>query len=303
MHDITEDAVVVDDVTIDRGSVRAVDRVSLRAIRGRVLAIVGRNGAGKTSTIEACEGYLRPSAGRIRVLGVDPTADRPALSRRVGVMLQGGGVYPSTRTGEVLAHYCALFGDVERPATLADEVGIVGLERRTWRQLSGGERQRLSLALALANRPEVAFLDEPTSGVDIDGRERVRRVVRDLASRGCAVVLATHELDEAERVADDVAVFDRGRVVAAGDLASISGSATEIRVRCDAAFDPSPLVARGIRARGEGDDLVVEGDDPAAITVVSEVVSAAGGRVLDVRVGPPRLEDAVRRLTSGDSRS
>lgn len=296
MSNTTDDAVVVDDVSIDRGSVRAVDGVSLRAKRGRVLAIVGRNGAGKTSTIEACEGYLRPSTGRIRVLGVDPTADRPGTSRRVGVMLQGGGVYPSARAGEVLAHFCALFGDVEAPSTLADMVGIVGLERRTWRQMSGGERQRLSLALALANRPEVAFLDEPTSGVDIDGRARVRQVVRDLANRGCTVVLATHELDEAERVADDVAVFERGRIIAHGDLDSLRGSRTEIRARCDTPPDATALLARGIHARVEGLDLVVDGDDPASIALVHEAVATTGGRVLDLRIGPPRLEDVVRRL-------
>jgi len=187
-------AVEVSELVVRYGDITAVDGVSFTASHGHVTAVLGPNGAGKTSTIEVCEGYRRASSGHVRVLGFNPATQQRALSERMGVMLQEGGIYPSARVLETVRHYCALYGKGAKADVLVEQVGLGHREKSTWRQLSGGERQRLSLALALAAKPEVLFLDEPTAGVDVNGRARIRDIVLNLAHEGCAVVLATHEL-------------------------------------------------------------------------------------------------------------
>lgn len=204
---------VVTSVAISYGSTRAVRDATFRARRGEVTAIVGPNGAGKTTTIEACEGFRSPDAGSISVLGLDPIRDRAHLARRTGVMLQQGGIYPAARVGETVELFCALHGALVDPHTLLERLDLSGLASRPWRRLSGGEQQRVALALALAAKPTVAYLDEPTSALDLTARATVRAVLRDLAESGAIVVVATHELPEAERFADSVVVFDRGRTV------------------------------------------------------------------------------------------
>src|SRR5690606_5962552 len=209
-------AVEVDELTVRYGDVVAVDGASFVAEAGRITAVLGPNGAGKTTTVETLEGYRRPTAGRVRVLGLDPVADHRALTERIGVMLQSGGVGPGVRAGEALRHAAALYPQPLPTGPLLERVGLAGKERRTWRQLSGGGQRRLALALALVGRPQVAFLDEPSSGVDPQGRLAIREVVAGLRDDGVTVVLTTHDLDEAERLADHVVILDRGRVVAAG---------------------------------------------------------------------------------------
>src|SRR5580692_1138863 len=180
------------------GEVTAVARLDLVAEAGEVLVVLGPNGAGKTSTIEVLEGYRRPSAGRISVLGLDPQADHHRLTGRMGVMLQRGGVYPMLSPRQVLDLFAAYYPEPLGTDALLDLVALRSVASTSWRHLSGGEQQRLSLALALIGRPEVAFLDEPTAGVDPEGRLSIRAVVDDLRTRGACVVLTTHELTEAE---------------------------------------------------------------------------------------------------------
>jgi ABC-2 type transport system ATP-binding protein len=218
-------AVEVSGLVVRYKSVVAVNGVDLQAERGEVVAVLGRNGAGKTSTIEAVEGYRRAAAGTVRVLGLDPQRpqEQKDLTRRVGVMLQQGGVYPAMPPREAARLFASYYQDPEDPHRLLGRLGLVGTVARTpWRRLSGGEQQRLSLALALIGRPEVVFLDEPTAGVDAHGRQIIRSVVRDLRAAGVCVLLTTHELDEAERLSDRVVIIDRGRVVAAGTPAELT---------------------------------------------------------------------------------
>ncbi len=179
------------------GTPPAVDDVDLAAEAGEVLVVLGPNGAGKTSTVETLEGYRRPATGDVRVLGLDPIADHAALTGRIGVMLQRGGVYPMLGPRRVLDLFGAYYPDPLPTAELLDLVGLAAVETTPWRHLSGGEQQRLSLALALIGRPEVAFLDEPTAGVDPEGRIAVRAAVAGLRERGVCVLLTTHELGEA----------------------------------------------------------------------------------------------------------
>ena len=214
-------AVEVDGLVVQYDQITAVNNVSFTARTGKVTVILGSNGAGKTSTLEVCEGFRRPTSGSVRVLGFDPLRERDALNQHMGVMLQDGGVYPGSRVLEITEHYCNLYGNRTTAKDLLTAVDLNGRQKSTWRKLSGGEKQRLSLALALAAKPKIAFLDEPTSGVDIFGRDLIRGIVRQLAEDGCAVILATHELDEAQRVADHVLMFEHGTLIANASLSEL----------------------------------------------------------------------------------
>jgi ABC-2 type transport system ATP-binding protein len=294
-------AVEVRGLTVRYGELVAVRDVSFTAEAGSITAVLGPNGAGKTSTIEVCEGYRRASAGTVSVLGLDPGKSQTQLSERMGVMLQEGGVYPSGRVADTIRHYCQLYA---RGVDWHDLINIVGLADRasaTWRRLSGGEKQRLSLALALAARPEVAFLDEPTSGVDVHGRDTIRTVVRDLAADGCAVVLATHELDEAERLADRVVIFDQGEMIADGSLDDVRRGHDEIRFRSVDDIDVGELGAAmrmPVRALGNGEYLIAAATDPQVVAQLTGWLAEHGHPMTDLRAGAQRLEDVFRRLTA-----
>jgi ABC-2 type transport system ATP-binding protein len=218
----------------------------------------------------------------------------------MGIMLQEGGVYPGARVRDTVRHYCALYERDADPQALVELVGLRGRADATWRKLSGGERQRLSLALALAARPDVAFLDEPTSGVDVTGRDTIRDVVRDLAREGCAVVLATHELDEAERVADRVLIFERGHVVADGALGALRSGHDRIRFRSAPELDADSLGAvLGVAvSRSGADEYVVDASpEPRVMSTLANWLHDRGHPLSDVQGGPERLEDVFRRLT------
>lgn len=297
----SQPAVEVDGLTVRYGDLVAVDGVTFAAAAGEVTAVLGPNGAGKTSTIEVCEGYRRASGGRVRVLDLDPVAQHAQLCRRMGVMLQEGGVYPSARVLDTVRHYATLGGRGADPRSLVEQVGLGGRTRSTWRQLSGGEKQRLSLALALAAKPDVAFLDEPTSGVDVNGRDTIRRIVRDLADSGCAVVLATHELDEAERIADHVVIFDGGTVIATGTLAELRRGHDEIRFRSSRDLDLHALASTtGIFASQVGtDEYVIDAPPhPKLMAQLTGWLADGGHPLADLRAGAQRLEDVFRRLTA-----
>lgn len=297
------DPVVVDDLVVRYGDLVAVDRVSFTAAAGAVTAVLGPNGAGKTSTIEVCEGYRTQTSGRVSVLGLDPHREQARLSERMGVMLQEGGVSPSARASDVVRLYCDLYGKGVVPAALLESVGLADRARTAYRRLSGGEKQRLSLALALAARPDVAFLDEPTSGVDINGRHAIRGIIRGLAAEGCAVVLATHELDEAEKLADRVVIFDRGRVVADGSLDDLRRGHDEIRFRSVVGLDRVALGAslgRDVRnVAGEPGSFVIDGD-ASLVAPLTAWLAEHDAPVSDLRAGQQRLEDVFLRLT-GDA--
>lgn len=293
--------VEIEQLTVRYGDVVAVNDVSFTAEAGRITTVLGPNGAGKTSTIEVCEGYRRPAGGRVRILGFDPVTQQRQLSAHMGVMLQEGGVYPGSPVMQTVRHYAALYGRGADARELVDAVGLTERRKAPWRRLSGGERQRLSLALALAAKPDVAFLDEPTSGVDINGRDAIRRIVADLAADGCAVVLATHELDEAERLADRVVIIDHGALIADGTLAELRKGYDEIRFRSDPDLDLRALAAAtGIVAAKVGrDEYVVDAPpQPRLMAQLGDWLATSGHPLHDLRAGGQRLEDVFRRLTA-----
>lgn len=280
----------------------AVDNVSFEAPSGSVTVILGPNGAGKTSTIEVCEGFRTAKSGSVRVLGLDPVSDHRALTERMGVMLQGGGVYPSARVRDVVSHFCALHNKGVNATQLIERVGLSNRSTGTWRKLSGGEQQRLSLALALAADPEVIFLDEPTSGVDIDGRDIIADIIYDLAARGTTVVLASHDMAEAEKVATHAVLFNSGKVIASGEISSLLTSRKHLRFTSSEGLVPAELavsIKSPVVAIGDGVYEVASEPTPQLMTRISQWLADNSHPLIGVDMGKESLEDTYRRLTRG----
>jgi ABC-2 type transport system ATP-binding protein len=210
------------------GGRAVVDSLDLTLPAGRVTALLGPNGAGKSTTIEICCGLRRPDAGEVRVLGLDPVHDAAALRPRLGVMLQEGGVYSGANAREMVHHIAALHANPLDPDALITRLGLGDTGRTTYRRLSGGQKQLLALGLAIVGRPELVFLDEPTAGLDPHARQATWTLISELRAAGVTVVLATHLMDEAERLADQVVIIDQGRCVAAGSPAELTGGSRRL---------------------------------------------------------------------------
>ncbi len=263
------------------GSLTAVADLSFTAPRAAVTAVLGPNGAGKTTTVEICEGYRTADAGSVRVLGTDPGA----LRARVGVMLQEGGVYGSVPAREALRHTASLYADPLPVGDLLDRLGLTPVAATAFKRLSGGQQRRLTLALALVGRPELVFLDEPTAGLDPQARLATWDIVRELRTAGVSVVLTTHNLEDAEQLADHVVIVDHGVVVAAGTPASLMTTGNPGRVQFDV---PS----------GTGlDDL--RSSLQAAVGPAVEVTTPRPGHVVVTGPVSPQLLAAVTSWCAG----
>jgi len=197
---------------------RVVSGVSLVAERGQVTALLGANGAGKTTTLECAQGLQKRSGGDISLLGQDPATAGAELRSRVGVMLQDGGLPPSSRPVPLLRHIAGLYAQPWPVDDLIERLGIDAFSRTTVRRLSGGQKQRLALAAALIGRPEVLFLDEPSAGLDPQSRQLVFDLISELRDAGMGIILTTHLMDDAQRLADYVYIIDGGRNVAEGTV-------------------------------------------------------------------------------------
>jgi len=192
----------------------AVEDVSLTVEAGEIFGIVGPNGAGKTTTVELIQGLRTPDRGRVRVLGLDPWRDRDELRQRVGAQLQQSDLYDKVRVGEALELFASFYRDPADPGRLLDQLGLAGKRSTSFDKLSGGQRQRLSIALALVGDPEVAILDELSTGLDPHARRDTWRLIEEIRAGGVTVVLVSHDMEEIGRLCDRVAVLDAGRVVA-----------------------------------------------------------------------------------------
>lgn len=212
------------------GSRTVVDDVNFDVGPGEVFALLGPNGAGKTTTVEILEGYRVAEGGVARVLGLDPRRDSARLKPRVGLMLQQGGLYPQITAREALRLFAAFYADPEDPDGLLERLGLAEVADTRFRRLSGGQKQRLALGLAAIGKPEVLFLDEPTAAMDPRARQDTWELVRSLNAKGVAVLLTTHSMEEAEQLADRVAIMDHGRVVALDTPRGLRGaSVNEMR--------------------------------------------------------------------------
>jgi ABC-2 type transport system ATP-binding protein len=272
------------------GDTVAVDDLSLEVAEGEVLAILGPNGAGKTTTVECVAGLRTPDAGTVRVDGLDPSTDREALTRLLGVQLQESRLQPKITVDEALALWSSLYDEPLPWRDLLERLGLGEKGRTRFRDLSGGQQQRLSIALALVGRPRVVILDELSTGLDPRARREVWEIVRDLKADGVTVLLVTHALEEAEQLADRVAIIAAGRVTALDTAAALVAGATAATVTSFTADGPVDLEALravdGVASvRSDGRRVVVEGRDGAALDVLDALrhqrVTPSGLRVVD----------------------
>nr|WP_246036182.1 ABC transporter ATP-binding protein [Sinomonas susongensis] len=277
---------------------RVLAGVDLTAHAGQVTVLLGVNGAGKTTTLECAQGLRRRTGGTIRLLGHDPQTAGADLRARVGVMLQDGGLPPSARPIALLKHVAGMYRNPLPVDELADRLGLNEFAGTNIRRLSGGQKQRVALAAALVGRPEVVFLDEPSAGLDPQSRQVVFELIRELRSQGLGIILTTHLLDDAERLADWVAILDRGRIVAEGTVAELLGGASQaarrLTVRGPAGLDLA-LAFAGTRP------LVQVHESPAGhYTAEGELTTAhlaALAQWLDARgIMPSSLELGSRSL-------
>jgi ABC-2 type transport system ATP-binding protein len=292
------------------GPTTAVDGLSLTAGRGQVTAILGPNGAGKTTTIEVCEGYRNADGGTVRVLGLDPVRDSARLKPRVGVMLQAGGIPPAVPAGEYLRTLSRFHVKPHDTAWLLDIVGLTAHAKTPYKRLSGGQQQRLSLAAAVLGRPELVFLDEPTAGMDPQARHATWDLVTALKGDGVGVILTTHFMDEAERLADHVVIIDHGRTVADGTPAALTGSAGQLRFRAEPDLDIDSLLTAlpaGSAAKESpaGRYLIeVPGGtvQPALLAAVTAWCADRGVLPSSLQIESRTLEDVFLELTGRDLR-
>jgi ABC-2 type transport system ATP-binding protein len=300
-------AVVVQDLRMRYGDKVAVDGLSLEVARGSITAVLGPNGAGKTTTLETCEGYRRPQAGRVRVLGLDPQAQRRELLPRIGVMLQNGGAWSSVRAVEMLEHIASLHAHPLPVPVLVDRLGLGSCGRTPYRRLSGGQQQRLALAMAVVGRPELVFVDEPTAGMDPQARRTTWDLLDELRRDGVTIVLTTHYMDEAEHLADQVHVIDRGTLIASGspfDLTRSAGSST-IRLVVTEPFPPdapgSLQAALGegtvVQALNEHSLLITGPADAGTLATVSAWCADQGVLPESLTLGQRTLEDVFLQIT------
>src|SRR5712691_3506403 len=208
---LAEEAIVVDNFSKSYGSRRVVDQLQFTVHKGEIFALLGPNGAGKTTTVETLEGYRAPDQGSVRVLGLDPIRGAKALKPQIGVMLQQDGLYPGLTAREVLHLFASYYLHAQNIDGLLELVGLSAAAKTRCRRLSGGQKRRLALAVALVGNPVLVFLDEPTAGMDPQARLATWEMIRELKRNGATVLLTTHLMDEAERLADRVAIIDRGR--------------------------------------------------------------------------------------------
>ncbi|NDL56561.1 ABC transporter ATP-binding protein [Phytoactinopolyspora mesophila] len=283
------------------GETVAVDDVSFTVDKGEIFGILGPNGAGKTTTVECIEGLRKPDRGNVRVLDMDPVRDRAALSQRLGAQLQESALQEKLKVAEAIDLYSSFYSDPADGDELLEMLDLSGKRDAQYRKLSGGQKQRLSIALALIGNPEIAVLDELTTGLDPQARRDTWALIESVRDRGVTIVLVTHFMDEAERLCDRLALIDRGRVVAIDTpdgLVQQVGGEQRIRFRPSAHLDDALLreIPGVSHLTWEGEHIEVAGAGnvvPLIVTALNEAQIVP----IDMRVDQANLEDAFVSLT------
>lgn len=303
-------ALVIERLVKRYGSIQAVDGLSFSVQKGEVFALLGPNGAGKTTTIEILEGYRSPDSGSARVLGLDPIRNGGRLKQQIGIMLQQDGLYPGLSAREVLKHFARFYPSPADPEALLERVGLQAVAKTSCRRLSGGQKRRLALAVALVGRPSLVFLDEPTAGMDPQARLATWEIVRELQRQGTTVLLTTHLMDEAERLADRVAIIDHGRLVALDTPAVLTGStaagAGAVRFSAKAGLDIQALAAlpsaQEAREASPGAYILKTENAPALLAELTAWLRDQGVTLTELRVGHGSLEEIFLQLTGTEVR-
>ena len=286
---------------------RVVDGLSFSVAAGEVFALLGPNGAGKTTTVEILEGYRRADSGVVRVLGLDPVRDARALKQQIGLMLQQGGLFPQITVVEALRLFAAFYPDPEDPETVLDQLQLREAAKTRFRQLSGGQKQRLSLGLALIGKPRLVFLDEPTAAMDPQARRATWSIIRLLTQQGTTVLLTTHFMDEAEQLANRVAIVDRGRLVALDSPATLRQTvANEVRFATEPSVPERDVAAAlgvpadAVERENDGTLVVRLEPSPELVAELAAWLARRGILLTELRAGSRTLEQAFLTLTTSN---
>ena len=307
---VAEAGIRLSGVTKRYGERTVLAELDLEVAPGELVAVLGPNGAGKTTAAEMVEGYLAPDEGSVRVLGLDPRREGDRLRPRLGLVLQRGELPGQLRVDEILRLFAAFYREPLAPDDLIVQVGLGGVRQSRYRSLSGGERQRLALCLALIGRPDVAVLDEPTAAMDVAARRATWEILRELRAAGAAILLTTHLADEAEALADRVAVLSHGRIVAAGPPALVGGGATSrtLELRLPAPLQPGDVAALAALVPVESVDALAGGRYVLSVSSPGPAMAAVGAWLVErgiepvsVAMGTSGLEALLLGLRAEDS--
>jgi len=284
----------------------AVDGISFKVHRGEIFGLLGPNGAGKTTTLECLEGLRTPDAGELRVAGVDPTRQFSQLRGVMGVQLQTSGLPPTITVEEVMRLFCA-YHQVEPREDLIERLELTEKRRAQYQELSAGQQRRLALALAIAHNPQVIFLDEPTAGLDVASRVSLHELMGELQAGGATILLATHDMTEAEEMSSRIAILLAGRIVATGTPLEITASGaglTKITVRTqNGCLDQPGQIIPAVAQHSRKEDYLVyfSADIRASIAAILAAIDAQGDTLIDLRIERPSLEDRFLEITRGGS--
>jgi ABC-2 type transport system ATP-binding protein len=296
-------AVDVNDLEVAFGDLRAVNDVTLHVNYGEVVTLLGPNGAGKTTLVETVLGFRPPSAGSVRLHGLDPVRDHREVVARTGALLQRGGVWAPMSPRDVLRLTASYYQAPRDPDEVLSLLALATCARTPWRRLSGGEQQRTLLALALLGRPRALILDEPTTSVDPEGRQVIRDLIAAERARGCALLITTHELAEAERQSDRLVIMHRGRVLIQGTLDELVGS-PEMIIQSSGPIDPTQLASRlhcDVTLDNPLQLRCAVGSTPERIALVTNYLASVGLSMVSLRTRAS-LEERYLELI-GDERS
>lgn len=285
------------------GDLVAVDGITFEVKKGEIFGLLGPNGAGKTSTLESLEGLRAADGGTLRVAGVDPARESRKLRNIIGVQLQSSGFPESITVTEAMKFFCSYHG-VEPRFDLLDRLGLVEKKGAQYHQLSAGQQRRLALALAIAHNPSVLFLDEPTAGLDVATRVELHNIMREQQKAGTTILLATHDMAEAEEMADEIAILLRGKIAAIGtpiEITAAGAGLTKVSVRTQGSSlsDPGitfPGVSQYI-PKGEYHIYLSTDIGPTVSSIISRI-QAQQDVLIDLRVERPSLEDRFLEITT-----
>jgi len=285
------------------GDFVAVDGISFEVEQGEIFGLLGPNGAGKTSTLESLEGLRPPNGGSLRVAGVDPTREPRELRNLIGVQLQTSGLPESITVDESMRFFCSYHG-VAPHYDLLDRLGLAEKRKTQYYQLSTGQQRRLALALALAHEPPVLFLDEPTAGLDVATRVELHDIMREQQAAGTTIILATHDMAEAEEMADRIAILLQGQIVTTGtpmEITATGAGLTKVSVRTvDSCLSDPDITLPAVNQHSTKDDYKVyfSTDIGPTLSAIIKHVEAAHDTLIDLRVERPSLEDRFLEITT-----
>jgi ABC-2 type transport system ATP-binding protein len=300
---MSEVMVSVQDFRKSYGSTLAVKGISFEVRRGEIFALLGPNGSGKTSTLESLEGIRRPDSGSLRIAGIDPARHPRRLRNLIGVQLQASALPPGMTVDEAMRFFCSYHG-VPARQDLVERLGLAEKRGAQYQKLSAGQQRRLALAIAVAHEPEVVFLDEPTAGLDVQSRIDLHAMVRELRDRGATVILATHDMAEAEKLADRAAILLRGEIAAVGSPRQLT-AAGDRRTRISLSTESGTLLAEKVefpfavpQGPRDGYAVYLSGNPGKSVTAIISWLEQAGDPLVDLRVERPTLEERFLEITS-----